>query len=188
MVETVLSEQLGVSRTPVREALSRLTVEGWLEARRNKGVVVAGIEPEQVRERFILREILEGYAAREAAKAITAEEVGRLEAICNAADRAIDEDRDAEFARLDGELHDGILRVAGNQTLLAMWHQHLHPARHAVFALGQKDHRRHLVEQHRRILSAMSAHNPDLAEKAIRQHIHYAMEVYLRDDQPDSPT
>ena len=105
MVETVLSEQLGVSRTPVREALNRLTVEGWLESRPNKGVVVAGITPHEIRERYRLREVLESYGAREATARISDEELDRLDAICDRAGQALDDNRGAECAQLDGELH-----------------------------------------------------------------------------------
>ena len=182
MVETVISEQLGVSRTPVREALSRLTVEGWLESRPNKGVVVAGITPREIEERYVLRGVLEGYGAREAARRIADEEVTRLEGVVDLAERALDDERGAEFARLDGELHEGILRAAGNETLLAIWRQFLHPARHSVFALGIMAHRRNLLRQHRGILAALRAHDPDRAEEAMRAHLHYAMQVYLADD------
>lgn len=184
MIETVISEQLGVSRTPVREALSRLTVEGWLEARRNKGVVVAGIQPKEIKERFELRAVLEGFGAREAVIRITNDEITRLEAICYAAEEALDDDQGAEFARLDGDLHEGLLRSTGNEILLGMWRQYLHPTRHSIFALGMRDHRRHLIAQHWQILSAMRARDPDAAEKAIRTHLSYAMNVYL-EDSPD---
>lgn len=181
MVETALSEQLGVSRTPVREALNRLTVEGWLEARPNKGVVVAGISPQEVRERYSLRQVLEGYGAREATPRISEEELDRLEEICDRAERALDDNRGAELAQLDGELHEGFLRAAGNESLLAIWRQFLHPARHSLFALGMRQHRRYLIEQHRVILAAMRRRDPDAAEQATRDHLHYAMQAYLID-------
>jgi DNA-binding GntR family transcriptional regulator len=181
MVETMLSEQLGVSRTPVREALNRLTVEGWLESRPNKGVVVAGISPQEIRERYSLREVLEGYGARLATERISDEELDHLEEICNRAERALDDNRGAELAHLDGELHEGFLSAAGNESLLAIWRQYLHPARHSLFALGTKDHRRYLIEQHRRILAAMRRRDPDAAEQATREHLHYAMQAYLSD-------
>lgn len=182
MVETVIAERLGVSRTPLRDALNRLTIEGWLEARRNKGVIVAGIRPQQVRERYALRAVLEGYGVREAVARITTEGIDRLERICDEAERTIDDDNEAEFARLDGEMHEGLLQAAGNVTLLAIWRQFLHPTRHAMFALGLKGHRRKLIQQHRKILVALRSGDPDGAEKAIRQHLHYAMQAYLSDD------
>ena len=181
MVETVLSQQLGVSRTPVREALNRLTVEGWLESRPNKGVVVAGISPNEIRERYSLRMVLEGYGARQATDRITDEELDRLEAICDRAERALDDDQAAELAHLDGELHEGFLSAADNESLLTIWRQYLHPARHSVFALGMKDHRRRLIQQHRAILAAMRRRDPDGAEQATRDHLHYAMQAYLTD-------
>lgn len=186
MIEMVLSDQLGVSRTPIREALNRLTVEGWLESRPNKGMVVASITLKEIGERYRLREVLEGYGAREATERISDQELDRLGEICDRAEKAIDDDRGAEFAQLDGELHEGFLRAAGNDTLLAIWRQYLHPARHAVFALGTPDHRRYLVKQHRRILAAMRRRDPDAAEEATREHLHYAMQAYLADDTPDS--
>jgi DNA-binding GntR family transcriptional regulator len=181
MVETIIAIQLGVSRTPVREALNRLAVEGWLESRPNKGVVVAGITRQEVVERYALREVLEGYAARLAAGRITDEDVAPLEQICDAAEKAIDDRHAAELARLDGELHEGILRAAGNETLISMWRQFLHPTRHAMFALGTKDHRRRLVEDHRKILAALRQHDPDRAEKAMVEHLDYALHKYLPD-------
>jgi DNA-binding GntR family transcriptional regulator len=182
MVETIIADQLGVSRTPVREALNRLTVEGWLESRHNKGVVVAGITRQEVVERYALREVLEGYAARLAAGRITDEQVTRLERICDTSEKALGDRHAAEFAQLDGELHEGILRAAGNETLISMWRHFLHPTRHSMFALGTKDHRRRLVENHREILAALREHDADRAEKAMVDHLDYALHNYLPDD------
>ena len=184
MVESAIAEQLGVSRTPVREALNRLTVEGWLEARRNKGVVVAGITPREVEERYALRELLEGYAASMAATRMTAEEVARLESICDAAEAALEDEQAAEFARLNDVFHQAILQAAGNETLLSIWHQYLQPARHAVFTLGSKKHRRQFVRGHRKLLSAIRRRASEAAEKAMREHLHYAMQIYLSDNEP----
>jgi DNA-binding GntR family transcriptional regulator len=182
MVETIIANQLGVSRTPVREALNRLTVEGWLESRPNRGVVVAGITRQEVVERYALREVLEGYAARLAAGRITNEQALQLERICDTAEKALGDRYAAEFAQLDGELHEGILRAAGNETLISMWRHFLHPTRHSMFALGTKDHRRRLVENHREILAALREHDADRAEKAMVDHLDYALHNYLPDD------
>lgn len=182
IVETVIANQLGVSRTPVREALNRLTVEGWLEARRNKGVVVAGITPQEVVERYALREVLEGYAAREASTRITDDELTRLKSICDAAEKALGDQHSAEFARLDGELHEGILRATGNETLMLMWRQFLHPARHSMFALGTQEHRLRLLQNHRDILAALEQRNADAAEKVMVHHLDYALQNYLPDN------
>lgn len=179
IIETMIADQLEVSRTPIREALSRLTVEGWLESRPNKGVIVAGITPRQVVERYALRQVLEGYAARESALRITDDVLDRLEDICTVADRSISDQQAADFARLDGKLHEGILQSAGNQTLIAVWRQYLHPAHHTMFALGTRDHRQRLVQNHREIVAALRRHDPDDAETAMIVHLDYAFHNYL---------
>jgi len=181
IVETIIANQLGVSRTPVREALSRLTVEGWLESCPNRGVAVAGITRQEVVERYVLREVLEGYAARQVAGRITDEELTRLERICEAAEKALGDQHAAEFAQLDGELHEGILRATGNETLISMWRHFLHPTRHSMFALGTKDHRRRLIENHREIVAALRQRDADQAEKAMVEHLDYALHNYLPD-------
>ncbi|HZS94902.1 MAG TPA: GntR family transcriptional regulator [Chloroflexota bacterium] len=188
IIETVIADQLGVSRTPVREALSRLTVEGWLESRPNKGVIVAGITPRQVVERYALRQVLEGYAARQAAERVTDDMLDRLDHICETAARSVSDQQAVEFARLDGELHEGILRAAGNETLISIWRQYLHPARHTMFALGTRDHRERLVANHRDIVAALRQHDPDSAEKAMIAHLDYAFHNYLPEsDLTDTP-
>lgn len=182
MVESAIAEQLGVSRTPVREALNRLTVEGWLVARRNKGVIVAGINPQDVEERYSLREVLESYAAGLAAERMPDSEIERLHAVCDQAEATLQDENVTEFARLNDEFHLGVLKSAGNNTLLSIWRQFLHPAPHGYVALGNRDMRRRFLAGHRRVLEAIQSRDPVAATGAMRDHLHYAMETYLGDE------
>jgi DNA-binding GntR family transcriptional regulator len=183
MVESVIAEQLGVSRTPVREALNRLTVEGWLISRRNKGVVVAGVQPEDVEERYSLRGVLEAYAAGIAATRMPEDEIARLHSVCDAAEATLPDDNVTEFARLNDEFHLGVIRAAGNATLLTIWRQFLHPAPHGYVALGNREMRRRFLTGHREVLKAIAARDAEGARDAMQAHLHYAMETYLGDDE-----
>jgi DNA-binding GntR family transcriptional regulator len=187
MVESAIAEQLGVSRTPVREALNRLTVEGWLVARRNKGVVVAGVNPQDVEERYGLREVLESYAARLAAERMPNEEIERLYGVCDAAEATVPDDNVTEFARLNDEFHLGVIKATGNDTLLSIWRQFLHPAPYGYVALGSRDMRRRFLAGHVRVLEAIRARDPVAAKDAMQGHLRYAMETYLGDENSHQP-
>jgi DNA-binding GntR family transcriptional regulator len=181
MVESAIAEQLGVSRTPVREALNRLTVEGWLVSRRNKGVIVASVNPHDVEERYGLRAVLESHAASLAATRMSTEEVERLRSICHAAEATLKDDNVTEFARLNDEFHLGVLRATENNALVSIWRQFLHPAPHGYVALGSREMRLRFLAGHRAVLNAIQARNPEAASEAMHSHLHYAMETFLGD-------
>ena len=181
MVESAIAEQLGVSRTPVREALNRLSVEGWLISRRNKGVVVASVDHRDVEERYILRQVLESYAAGLAAEHMPDAEIERLAAMCDESDSTSQDEHMSSFARLNDEFHLGVLRASGNETLVTIWRKFLHPAPYGYLALGDKDMRRRFVAGHRRVLQAIRDRDPEAARAAMGEHLHYAMETYLGD-------
>ena len=89
LIETELAVMLGVSRTPVREALSKLEVDGLVDLQPTGGVIVRDIEKE-LAEIYELRQRIEGYAANLAAQRITREELARLDEVCARALAAVD--------------------------------------------------------------------------------------------------
>ncbi len=82
MIEEQLAERLGISRTPVRQALTMLEAEGLVEITPNKGAVVCSFGIEEVRDVYDLRAVLEGHAARRAASRIGEPELERLGQLC----------------------------------------------------------------------------------------------------------
>ncbi|WIV43733.1 MULTISPECIES: GntR family transcriptional regulator [Glutamicibacter] len=113
--EVALAERFGVSRTPVREALTRLLHEGLLE-RRARGLFVKEIDPEQIMQVYDLRILLEGQAAQEAASVRTEVDLMRLQALVDR-DRSLAEPDDATRLATNIEFHRALWRAAHNPVL-----------------------------------------------------------------------
>ncbi|MGX1591361.1 GntR family transcriptional regulator [Glutamicibacter sp. NPDC055491] len=113
--EVALAERFGVSRTPVREALTRLLHEGLLE-RRARGLFVKEIDPEQIMQVYDLRILLEGQAAQEAASVRTEVDLMRLQALVDR-DRALSDPDDATRLATNIEFHRALWRAAHNPVL-----------------------------------------------------------------------
>lgn len=176
--ETELAEWLGVSRTPVREALRRLESEGLLVFVPWRGVVVAELDRQQVVELYAMREVLEGTAARLAANHVReAEEAVLEELLDREATMANDPD---ELARINRRFHAALHAAAHNRYLVQM----LDSLRNSLALLrgttlaapgrAESAHAEHLA-----ILDAIKRRDPEAAEAAGRAHIRSAERVRL---------
>ncbi|WP_192813691.1 GntR family transcriptional regulator [Microbacterium yannicii] len=171
-----LARDFGVSQTPIREALHRLDAEGIVVRNHLAGYRVAPkIGREQFEDMVEIRLLLEPAAARRAAERMTPEAVAeliRLEAAMQSlhAQRGSDIASYARFSEIDAQLHDGI--AAGSQNgyirdSLARLHPHVHLFRlRSTSAITAE-----ALDEHRRILDAISARDPDAAAYAMRRHI-----------------
>ena len=122
LYESRLAEQLGISRTPVREALAMLEVEGFVLSAPNRGAVVRRIHPAEVRDTFDVRIVFEGHAARVAARRIDQAGLAELERLQAEMDERLatgstDPDTMAELARLNARFHETVVAAAGNPVL-----------------------------------------------------------------------
>jgi DNA-binding GntR family transcriptional regulator len=171
--EEEIARNLGVSRTPVREALQRLQQRGLLVFGAGRGLTVASLSQHQVLQLYAMREILEGSAARFAAEHATAPEIALLwrlqKELCKP-------DHDATaLVTLNRRLHQAIYEAAHNQSLLqtlGVLHDSLALLHSTTFRVPSR--RLESDEEHRRIVEAIERHNPDRAEEAARQHIRQA--------------
>jgi DNA-binding GntR family transcriptional regulator len=147
--EVELGSTLRMSRTPVREALFRLELEGYVARDEASRLVVHQLEAREVAEIFMVRELLEGEAARLAALRISEEELARLDELV-AADRvALRQRRVDELARLNDEIHAVIMVASRNRTLGEL----LGNLRGLVFglnafAVGSQEDQQRFVEEH----------------------------------------
>ncbi|MEI4473815.1 GntR family transcriptional regulator [Frigidibacter sp. MR17.24] len=173
--EETLCEMTGTSRTPVREALRRLVAEG-LATEENRHRYVADFSISEIMVMFDMRARIEGYAARVAAERITAPEIDRLAGLIAAMDAIDLADHDAateQFLRLNGQFHD-VLIEACHSTQIRIMMRPVVAAPVAMikrFVMGQPLSIRASNDQHREILRAVAAGNPDWAEMAMRGHI-----------------
>ena len=166
--ELRLSKSLGVSRTPVREALMQLELEGLVKNIPNKGAVVVGISEQDVEDIYEIRIRTEGLAARLCAEKITDEELEELEQ-CMALQEYYLKKQDSakEMGELDGEFHRIIFAASKSrplQNVLTSFHNY-------VCVTGRAEES---VSEHRAILEAITKHDGELAEKLTAEHIKNA--------------
>jgi DNA-binding GntR family transcriptional regulator len=168
-----LARELGVSQTPVREALSRLEAQGLIVKTHLIGFSAA---PQVDRTRFDqlyeMRLLLEPFVARKAASKIDAGQLSTLRRL--AAQMRGEGDQPvasySEFAQLDGEFHDTIARACGNDLMretLASLHTHIHLFR--LFPHSGAATKANV--EHANLLEALGAHDPTAAERAMRNHV-----------------
>lgn len=185
--ESKLAVRIGVSRTPVREALSRLASEGLVVLERYRRGQVASFSQADVAEVFRLRGKLEGHGARRASRRIPAADIARLEAIEDEMEAVFAElgwhRHLSRFDELNNEFHGIIARAADSPRLERILASSLElPAsifNYYIEPLDERTRRTH--RQHREIIAALKARNPDWAEAAMRTHLF----SILNDPAPD---
>jgi DNA-binding GntR family transcriptional regulator len=167
--EEEVARNLGVSRTPVREALQRLQQRGILILGPGRGLVVAQLGHEQIVELYAMREILEGSAARFAAMNATTAEIATLYQLQEDLRTA---DDDMLHITLNRRFHQAIYEAAHNRYLmqtLESLHDSFALLRSSTFRLPHRQ--RNSDEERHRIIAAIEKRDPDLAEKEAREHI-----------------
>lgn len=184
--ETDLAERIGVSRTPVRDALRRLAAEGLVEIVPNVGSRVRRWDAQALEEIFGLRAVLEGYAARLAATRLTSEQIDRLAELCERMDACVaasGEDRSKRVALtpLNEQFHAIILGAAGNWRLETVVRQIISvPLVLRTFGRYEPDEIRRSMAHHRELVDAFRARDPDWAESVMRSHLHAGLAVMRR--------
>lgn len=178
LVEIELAERLGVSRTPVRETLQRLTIEGLVQRNRG-GWVVHEHSPDEVRAIYEVRAALEGYAAFLAADRATASEIEALEALYPAGDAALTLSPDVQV-ELNERFHDGVIAAAGNERLVELTRaSRQYYFNYRIARRYDAEQTRESIEGHRRILAALAQRDGRAAESRAREHVDYALRVVL---------
>jgi DNA-binding GntR family transcriptional regulator len=178
LVESELAERLGVSRTPVREALQRLETQS-LVTRDGRSLIVASLDHNQLAELYVVRAELEGLAARLAAKHATVEEVNVLADMVQA-DRALIGNPKA-LARANRRFHLQIHRASHNRFLVQQLDLvHRSMALLATTSLEAEGRGAQAVAEHAAIVDAIRAGNGEAADQALRDHISRAFETRLK--------
>jgi DNA-binding GntR family transcriptional regulator len=171
--EEEIARSLGVSRTPVREALQRLQRRGLLVTGLGRGLIVAELSKREVIELYAMREILEGSAARFAAQRAMRPEIDILYRLQR--DLAEAPDDALLLVKLNRRFHQAIYDAAHNQYLtqtLDTLHDSMALLHSTTFRAPNR--RRESDEEHRRIVSAIERHDADDAEAIARAHIRQA--------------
>ena len=181
LMEVQLAEQLGVSRTPVREAIRKLELEGLVVMLPRKGAYVADVSLKDIIDVLEIRSTLEGLAAYLAADRITEEGVERLKAIAEDFKQSIERKDDIEtLLKKDVEFHECIFNATNNtklsQIINTLWEQ-VH--RFRTTYISDFDTSTHLVEEHNNILDAIISGDNELAKKYAINHIEKAEQFMI---------
>jgi DNA-binding GntR family transcriptional regulator len=182
--EAELAERFKLSRTPIREALKRLELQGLVAHEPHHGAVVASLDYGQVGELYLLREVLEGTSARLAAQHATEVEIGVLQSMVERDRQLFGDPR--ELARTNRQFHQQIRDSARNRYLgAALENLRISLALLAGRTLAAPGRAEQAIEEHAAIIARIAAHDRDGAEKAAREHIRRAFRtrVELLQDQ-----
>jgi DNA-binding GntR family transcriptional regulator len=180
VVESAVAAMLNVSRTPVREALRRCELEGYLKREPGGHLVVQRPTVEQMRDVFLCRELLETYAVRLAAERISDEELDRLDELIAADRRALAANAMEDLASLNEQIHGLTVRASRNRTLEAMLSglpgraYGLH-----TFAVGTEQDRARFVADHGQLAELLRDGDGDAAETLVRAHLETARDLLV---------
>ena len=173
--EARIGKELGVSRTPVREALRQLELEGLVQIIPNRGAFVTGISAKEVRDIYMIRSRLEGLCARWACEHITREQLEAMEENVYLAEFHAGKGHMEQMAELDNQFHHTLYRACDSKMLehlLNDYHEYLLRVRKK--ALSSIDRGTASNKEHRSIMEAIRAGNADLAERLASEHMKNA--------------
>lgn len=177
--ETEIAERFGVSRTPAREAMQRLESQGLVVVEPRKGASIRRLDQQAVTELYLLRGVLEGMAAAEAARHASNAETETLAAMLS--EPTPDPTDATALARRNKTFHHAVHRAAHNRFLLeTMGRLSANFALLGRTTLVAEARAEKAEEEHRRIFEAIAAGRPDAAKAAMEAHIHSAHQARLR--------
>ena len=181
--EAELAGQLSVSRTPIREALSRLAAEGLVDLQPHRGARVVSFDRVQLQQIFELRLRLEPYAVHQAVPKLDADRLAELEDLAIEMQRAGRPGRNQDLAAivdLNRRFHGGFIAAAGNPALAAALRGVTHAAVvHQNFHDYSKDALRRSLGHHVEMVAAARAGDSDWAEVVMRAHLYNARATML---------
>ena len=182
LTEEHLAKELGISRTPVREALHKLESEGLIKPLATRGFVASQDSKEEIEELFEIRAVLEGYALRVICGRITEPVLDQLEEAVAKAEEALQRHCLDEIFRWNTRFHDTLHDLITDKHRL--YHQMVtmrqYVLRYRKNTLQYPHGGKRTVEGHRRILLALRLRDPDLSERLMREHIEQSMKDALQ--------
>ncbi|HLJ00923.1 MAG TPA: GntR family transcriptional regulator [Bradyrhizobium sp.] len=178
LLEIGMSEALGISRTPLREALKQLATEGLVELRLNRSAVVAPLRREELTELFEAVGGIERCAAELAAIRMTSQDVARLEALQRRIEWHHGRGELRDYFEVNQQIHGAIVGFAQNAVLKAA-HEALLPRveRARLFALSARGRWNESVNEHRQILIALEAGDGARAGQLLGRHVRRTGEI-----------
>lgn len=175
LMEIQLAEELGVSRTPIREALRKLEMEGFIVMVPRKGAYVADLSFKDIADVFEIRSALEGLAASLAAERITSEELEEMERCLVEKAEAILENNMDKLVLVDTKFHETIYKASRNERLTNIINNLREQIqRYRATTLAYPGRMQESLDEHRAIVEALQARDVHLARQLAGEHIENA--------------
>lgn len=175
--EAAIGAELGVSRTPVREALRQLELEGLVTIIPNRGAYVNMITAKDVEDIYVLRSILEGLCARWATEHITEEQLESLEETLCLSEYHTQKKNYEKLYELDSQFHEQLYSASNSRILnhvLSDFHDYVKKARKATISSNVRSVKS--TQEHRAIFEAIKARDANEAEELAKQHVKRTIE------------
>ncbi len=166
LLEGKIAKQMGVSRTPIREALKKLAAEGFVKMNPNQAVVVSNASVEDVQEVLQIRGVLEGLAARLAIKMISEKEIKELEKYQKQMEYYTKKDDVLAFSEMDAEFHELILNICGNNRLIQI-RKNLNDQdhRYRIRSLSVPGRLKCSLKEHKEVVEALKRKDAEQADR-----------------------
>lgn len=169
--EKTIGEELGVSRTPVREALRQLELEGLVRMIPNRGAFVEGISEKDIKDIYEIRARLEGLCAKWAATAVTGEEIAELEENI-LVDFHAEKGNYGQILELDNKFHEILYNASGSRMLnheLSAFHHYVERVRKITLSMPERVVKSN--NEHKKIVEALKQHDAGEAERLATTHM-----------------
>ncbi len=179
--EVAIGEELGVSRTPVREAFRQLELEGLIQIIPNKGAYVTGITEKDVKDIYMIRSLLEGLCARWACEHITQEQMEEMEENIYLSKFHAQKGHLDQLAELDNRFHEILYEACNSKMLehqLRDFHEYVLRVRKKTLSNANRGPKSN--EEHEQIMEAIKAKDADKAEKLANMHMINAYENMVK--------
>jgi DNA-binding GntR family transcriptional regulator len=181
LTEEHLAAELGVSRTPIREALHKLELEGLVRPLEKRGFCVSQDSTEEIEEIFEIRTIMEGYALRYVCKHVRKETLNKLDAIIAKSEKAYQNQKIDAVFKYNTQFHDTLHELIAHKprllSLIVDLRQYI--LRYRKDTLQHMHGARRSIDGHHKVMMALRLGDPDLCERIMREHIHEAKEDAL---------
>jgi DNA-binding GntR family transcriptional regulator len=172
LLEGKIAGQMGISRTPIREALRELVAEGFVKINPNQGIVVSNVSIEDIQEVLQIRGVLEGLAARLAAPIINGEEIKELERYLKQMEKFSNKNDILSYSEKDSEFHELILDICGNKRLIQIRGNLTDQAhRYRIRSLSIPGRVKYSLKEHQEILEALKRKDSEQADRLSQKHI-----------------
>ena len=180
VLEGRIAEQMGISRTPVREAIRELAAEGFVTLSPNQGVVVRSVSAESIREVLQIHSVLEGLAARLSCEVINEEDLKELENYVNKMEKFANKRDSSAYSEVDLKFHELIVNTCRNKRLIQMRKNISDQAQRCrISSLRIPRRLKESLEEHQKILEAFKTKDSKKTERVNQKHIENALKNIL---------